>query len=203
MRKHLVYYALIALFGLPLVAVALLAVFAGASGSALIDLVRMGWIGFVLARLLLLFLIVLAVRRLWRTFPRLAASITALTILASGAFTVVKSSSPSGIYGFVGEIEPMNDAPDLAPDLYHKDHFWRLSAGKVDDCFGLICQHYGRYEKRGDGWVVIHELKEPYVWKLNFSILGFRLISDNGATAFYPRRIIAFPRPYWMPDWLQ
>jgi hypothetical protein len=188
-----------------LVAVAVVAVLAGWRADVFVDFVRIGWFGFIFARLVALLIVGLALRRLWRSFPRSIAWITSLSILSFGAFAVVKSYSPEGTYGCVGEYEPTNNAPDLAPELYHKDHFWRFSHGKVDDCFGNLCGRYGRYEKTADGWTVIQEVEEPFTWKLQFSVLGFRLImvEDHGATAFHPRRIIPFARPYWMPDWLQ
>jgi hypothetical protein len=120
----------------------------------------------------------------------------------------VKSYSPEGTYGYVGEIEPMNDAPDLAPALYRKDHFIRLSAGKMDEFFGNVRLPYGRYEKTPRGWILTQGWGEnPLVWRLEFSILGIRMISvidnDKAATAYQPRRIIPVARPIWMPDWLQ
>jgi hypothetical protein len=163
----------------------------------------MGWVGFVFARLVALTLIVLAIRRLWRSFPRFSALIAALAILVLSAFTVLKSYSPEGVYGFVGEIEPMNNAPDLAPEVYHRDHFWRLSDGKMQDCFGRVCGQSIPYKKTRDGWVLVPKTEQPYWEKLQFSVFGFRLVTHNGSGAFYPRRIIPFARPYWMPDWLQ
>jgi hypothetical protein len=163
------------------------------------------WLGFVFIRLVVLLFSAMGIHVLFRSFPWIAASIIATLFLAVGAFSLVKSQSPDGMYGYVSELEPMNDAPDISPELYHKDHFWRFSHGKVEDCFGDLCSHYGRYEKTPDGWIVVHELQEPYTWKLQFSVFGYRLImpEGGGATAFCPRRIVTFARPYWMPDWLQ
>jgi hypothetical protein len=192
-------------FCLQLMSVVIVAVMAGWLGDPFSALLGEGWVGFVFVRFLILLLVAVAIRSLWRSFPRVTALVTALAILSLAAFAIVESNSPDGTYGCVGELEPMNDAPDIAPELYHKDHFWRFSHGKVEDCFGNECSHYGRYEKTADGWVVVHEIEEPFTWRLQFSVFGFRLIriEDQGATAFCPRRIIPFPRPYWMPDWLQ
>jgi len=169
-----------------------------------VDLVSRGWVGFVFVRLVVLLLVALAIQRLWRRFAWIAASVTFLALIGLGAVAAVKSHSPDGTYGYVCELEPVNTLRDI-PELYHKDHFWRFSHDKVEDCFGNRCAHYGRYEKTADGWIVIHEVQEPYTWKLQFSMFGYRLIrpEDGDATAFCPRRIIPFARPYWMPDWLQ
>jgi hypothetical protein len=192
---------------LVLLAAIIVANMAGWRGDVFVNLVRMGWTSFMFVRLVALLLVLLAIRRLWRTSVAAAASMTAVVILGLGTFSVLKSYSPEGIYGFVGELEPMNDAPDIAPEFYHKDHFWRFSRGKVEDCFGNVCGRYGRYEKTADGWIVIHEVEEPFAWKLQFSVFGFRLrkVEDHDPVfgELYPRRIIPFARPYWMPDWLQ
>jgi hypothetical protein len=190
-------------------AVLVLVAFAWWTGFRFVDVVRMGWFGLIFARLAVLFAVILALRRLWRSFPRTTAWITVVISLGCGAFAVVKSFSPDGTYGFVGEIEPMNESPDLAPELYHKDHYLRLSNGKMEDCYGDSCTLYGRYEKTANGWRVINETaREDYTWRLEFSVLGFHQLNmahrdEVGGTEFYPRRFLPFPRPYWMPDWLQ
>jgi hypothetical protein len=202
-----ILHGMIVTVSLFVVTATLLAILAGRNG-AFIDLVRMGWFGFVFAHLAALLLLVLAIHWLWRSFPRIGAVVAASIVIGLGALSVVKSYSPEGTYGYVGEIEPMNDAPDLAPALYRKDHFIRLSAGKMDEFFGNVRLPYGRYEKTPRGWILTQGWGEnPLVWRLEFSILGIRMISvidnDKAATAYQPRRIIPVARPIWMPDWLQ
>lgn len=198
-------YGLLLLGALSSGTLLLLAICAIWSGSRFVELIATGWVGFIFGRLFVLFIVAVVVHRLYRSFQRVTALITLLAFLGCGVFAAVKSYSPDGTYGFVGEIEPMNNAPDLAPELYHKDHYTRISKGVVYDCYGHECSRYGRYEKTAHGWTVIHEVREPFTWKLEFSVFGFRLVDmrDGGSTGFCPRRIIPIPRPYWMPDWLQ
>src|SRR5262249_9246078 len=160
-------HGLIAAVGLFLTTVTLFLAFAEWSGHTTQDLLLMGWFGFIFARVTAVFLIVLVIRRLWRSFSRFTASLTFIALFCFGAFSVMKSYSPEGDYGFVGEIEPMNDAPDLAPALYHKDHFFRLSHGDMKDFFGDVPLYYGRYEKTPDGWIAIEGWggPDPLVWR--------------------------------------
>jgi hypothetical protein len=196
-------YVLVAIVSLFLGAFALLVIFDWLSGDTFINSVRKGWFGFIFARLVALFLVVLALRRLWRWSPLFGGLISGLGILFLGGFFAVKSYSPDGVYGFVGEIEPSNDSP-WSPELFHKDHFWRISGAKVQDCYGDICGPFAQYKKTPDGWVIVAEDGRDFWSKLQFSVFGFRLVSNNRLkTEFYPRRIIPFARPYWMPQWMQ
>src|ERR1700676_3416949 len=73
--------------------------------STFIDLMREGWVSFVLARLVAVALVALAIRRVWRSYPRVGVWVTASLLLGLAAFGAVKSYSPAGTYGFIGEIE--------------------------------------------------------------------------------------------------
>jgi hypothetical protein len=197
-------YALVVAISLFLVALAMLMFLDWWSGDTFFNSVLKGWVSFIFARLVALTLVALSLRRLWQSFPRIAASVIGIAILALAAFTTFKSFSPDGIYGFVGEIEPSNEFPEFRA-IYHKDHFWRISGGKIYECYGDLYREYVRCEKRRDGWVLLERKTEhpPYWTKLEFSVFGFRMISVNGPGEFYPRRVIPFRRPFWMPQWLQ
>src|SRR5262245_22621660 len=125
-----VSYGLVVIVFLFFVALAFLMIFDCWAGDTFLNSVRKGWFGFIFARLVALSLLLLSIGRFWRSFPRLAALTTGLAVLALVAFCVLKSYSPDGVYGFVGEIEPSNNS-SYSPELYHKDHFWRISDGKV------------------------------------------------------------------------
>ena len=157
-----------------------------------IDLTRQGWFSFVLARFVGLYLIVLLVRRLWRWSHRIGISAATLLIIGFAVFSVVKSYSPDGIYCVVGEMAK------------YDDHYFLFAAGKVEDIHPDTRLRYGHYEKTADGWVVITNDEEPYTEKLKFSVFGIYLTkADNPEPSFWPRRIIPFLRPSWIPDWLQ
>ena len=199
-----ILYGIAAVFTVFLVTLAVLVMVAARGGSgSFIDLMRMGWFGLVFVRLVALIVVTIAVHQMWRVLPRFGPPIAALLAIAAGWFAVAKTVSPEGTYGYVGEIEPLNNAPELVPELYQKDHFWRFVHGEVQDCFGDFCVRYGPYERTAEGWTVVRDGEEPFTWKLKFSVLGFQLVGENGPTAYHPRRLLPFPRPYWMPDWLQ
>ena len=84
-------YVLVAIVSLFLGALALLVIFDWLSGDTFINSVRKGWFGFIFARLVALFLVVLALRRLWRWSPLFGGLISGLGILFLGAFFAVKS----------------------------------------------------------------------------------------------------------------
>jgi len=144
---------------------------------------------------LMFFVIALVLWRVWRRSRVLGAASAAVVALSIAIFAFAKSRSPAGIYSCINEIEPM------CPE---KDCFIRLSQGRVDHVECGATHHYGSYQKTPNGWTVTHETKEPFTWRLRFSIFGCRYIADDGsATAYFPRRLIPFTRPSWMPDWIQ
>jgi hypothetical protein len=158
------------------------------------NFMRMGWFSFVLGRIVALFLVVLALRRLWQWSRAVGMSLAGLVIIGLTAFSVIKSYSPAGVYGLV---------PGLNDDM---DHYFRLAGGKVDliHDFPRLHGDYGHYEKTIDGWFLTYGGKDPSVCRLKFSVLGIYLIDvESGAHRFLPRRIIPFLRPGWMPDWFQ
>src|SRR6187549_968987 len=108
-------YGLIVLLFLFLAALALLLIFDWWSGDTFLNSVVKGWFGFIFARLVALFLVALALRRLWRSFPRVTAWMISITALSFAAFAIVKSYAPEGTYCFVGDIEPMNEDSEHYP----------------------------------------------------------------------------------------
>ena len=168
----------------------------GRSGPyAFVNLVRQGWFSFVFGRFILLTLIVLGMRGLWRWSRAIGTMVAVLLTIGLVVFIIMKSYSPVGSYGFI---------PGFHDDM---DHYFRLADGKVDLVHNLprLNADYGHYEKTADGWLLTYGGKDPSVCRLRFSVFGIYLtkIEDRQATNFLPRRIIPFLRPGWIPDWLQ
>jgi len=155
------------------------------------NFVHSSWFGFLSARFIALLLIALAVLWLWRRSRVVGVSIAVLLILGLTAFTVIKSYSPEGIYA---------DLTDLSRD---GDQYFLLSNGKLEWMSRNGPMLHWRYEKTKDGWIVT--TSDGEIQRLNFSVLGFQMTQqDTGrSTDFFPRRIVPFVRPDWVPDWLQ
>ena len=161
-----------------------------------INFVNQGWFGFVLACLVMLLLVVLGVRRLWRWFRPVGTSVGTLLIVGIAIFAIMKSYSPAGIY---------TNLDEYGRDY---DHYWLLANGEMKDVSREGRLHYGRYEKTSDGWILTRtDLadRDLFKSKLKFSVFGISLTDpeDPQAALFVPRRIIPFVRPKWMPNWLQ
>ncbi len=179
------------------VAVYSLSIFYGwRGGNAFVDSINQGWFAFVLVRTVALFLIVVAVRCLWRFYRGIAVAIAALLIAGVITFSLVKMYSPTGIYSFTfEEIEYVGG-----------DHYCSVADGKLEDVHRDQHFHFGRYYKSGNDWIVAMDRPSHiFVFKLKFSVFGIRMtnIEDPKESMFYPRRIIPFVRPHWMPNWLQ
>src|SRR5581483_589834 len=161
--------------------------------AGFIYFIRTGWFSFVLARIMALFLVVLAVLWLWQRSRAVGISVAGVLILSLTAFTAMKSYSPVGSYAVI---------PGLGHDM---DHYFRLADGKVDliHDFPRLDADYGHYEKTADGWFLTYGGKDdPSVCRLRFSVFGIYLTdTENDAHHFLPRRMIPFLRPRWMPDW--
>jgi ABC-type transport system involved in multi-copper enzyme maturation permease subunit len=155
------------------------------------NLVRAGWFSFVLVRIIVFFLVALAVRRLSRSSRAAGAAVAGLLILGVTIFSVMASYSPAGIYGVVDEIEGDGD------------HYYIFADGKVEDVYKDGRAQWGRYEKTADGWVLT--LPDHRVFKLKSSWFGiwWTNVEAPDSTLCLGRRIIPFLRPDWMPNWLQ
>jgi lysylphosphatidylglycerol synthetase-like protein (DUF2156 family) len=166
----------------------------GALRYGFVNSVNAGWFGFVLARIVELFLVVLAVRRLWRWSRAIGASVAAVLILGLTIFSVTASYSPAGIY---------SDVDEYGRD---EDHYFLFADGKVDDIHKDTRGQWGRYEKTADGWIFTQQSNgQPLVWRLKFSVFGIYMYTTENPEPrlFLPRRIIPLLRPRWMPNWLQ
>ncbi len=144
---------------------------------------------FLIGRFVVLLLLILAIALVWRRCRAFGVSITLLLVLGIAVFSVLKSYSPDGIYA------------DLLS--HESDSYFLLSNGKIEWITKNGSMLHWRYEKTKEGWIVT--TSDGEVQKLKFSVFGIQMTQpDTGrSTDFFPRRIIPFVRPEWMPKWLQ
>jgi hypothetical protein len=156
-----------------------------------INLLRIGWFGFALVRMVALFLVVLAVRRVWRWSRAAGASVAALLVLGVTILILITSYSPAGVYGDIDEY------------AYDTDHYYILSGGRFENVYKNDVLHLGHYEKTAGGWILTETDNSRY--KLKPSWFGIWMINVEfpESREVLGRRIIPFLRPDWIPKWLQ
>lgn len=154
-------------------------------------LVYGGWFGYVLLRIVGLFVVGLAVRRVWRRSFVVGVSLAVLAVLSLSLFAFMKSYSPAGIYGAVDQLEG------------NGDHYYVFGGGRVRYVDKDTDVQWGRYEKTLDGWTLT--TADHVVYKLKASWFGLCLtnVAAPKSKMIWGRRIVPFLRPDWMPNWLQ
>lgn len=132
-----------------------------------------------------------SIGRLWQRSRLLGVIAIILVVVGCAVLTYVKSISPEGTYSCINFERPCPN----------QDCLWRLSHGKVLNFECGEINLYGSYRKTQDGWSVTHEIENPFVWRLKFSVLGFRFSNNEvGDTAYSPRRVLPFLLPFRLPD---
>ena len=159
---------------------------------------------FLLGFLIVILVISVGVWLLWRTSPRVGKSLALVILLGGGAFVLAKSLSPSGKYAVGGCKGPGLRSFGIS------DEYYELSDGVYYDVVDGRRKRMGSYRRKEHEWVVVWDGEGPFAeQKLRFSVLGFYTVipaiegNEGGPTDFNRRRLIPFPRPRWIPEWLE
>jgi hypothetical protein len=158
----------------------------------LINLWQVGWIEFVLMRIVALFLVALAVVRLWRWSRLAGALVAALVALGLSLFVVLTANSPTGIYGTIDE-KPRCDG----------DHYYLFAHGEFHSIGKSKVIELGHYEKTGEGWILIWAGNSRYKLKSSWFGVWATSIESPESGWILGRRIVPCFRPEWIPVWMQ